>query len=382
MNYGTQSPMSDQFAESKEQEESRSVHDAQRPVVLIVDDVPDNLLALEEMLDRDDIDILAVGSGREALEILLQREVALAILDVQMPEMDGFELAMLIRGVEKTAYTPIIFVTAGWRDQAGMIMGYEAGAVDYLIKPVDRHVLRSKVDVFVTLHRHRKAVEEANRMAETFIAVLGHDLRSPLSGILLSAQMLARCADGHDAKIEQIRTSGKRMARMIEHLLDATRFRQDGTVGIESASADLRVLAEQIIRELDGGSHRHRLRVRGNTNGTWDADRVQQVLSNLIGNALRHSPDDCTVTTLIDGRASDDVAIQVRNGGPPIPRQLRSVLFEPFRRSSCERRSNEGLGLGLYITKQLVEAHGGTISFTSDALEGTCFAVRLPRHVE
>ena len=144
-------------------------HDArlrakERPVLLLVDDLPENLFALEQVLRREDVDIVTARSGHEALEHLLARDVALAIIDVQMPEMDGFELAALMRGVERTRRVPIIFVTAGSSDRQRVFRGYEAGAVDFLFKPIDVRVLCGKVDVFITLELQRKALESSERM--------------------------------------------------------------------------------------------------------------------------------------------------------------------------------------------------------------------------
>ncbi len=350
------------------------------PCVLIVDDVADNLFALEAMLKRADIEILTARSGRAALEILLAREVAVAIVDVQMPEMDGFELASLMRGVERTRLVPIIFVTAGSRDQARVFRGYEAGAVDYLFKPIDEAVLRGKVDVFVTLERHRQELREAERMREMFIAVLGHDLRNPLSAIQMATELLLE-GEATSEPLQRILRNGKRMSRMIEQLLDATRFRTDGSVSLSPELADLRVLTEEILGELEHARARFRLEACGDTEGTWDVDRLLQILSNLISNATNHSPSGSPVTISIDGRDRDTVELWVHNGGPPIPEPLRGVLFEPFRRSDRQRRGQEGLGLGLYITKRLVEAHRGTIAVDSREGKGTRFVVRLPRHV-
>lgn len=134
-------------------------HERERPVLLLVDDLPENLFALEELLRRDDVDIVTARSGREALELVLTHPVALAIIDVQMPEIDGFELAGLLRGVERTRHVPIIFVTAGAMDRSRLFRGYEAGAVDFLFKPIDVQVLRGKVDVFIRLEKQRRELE-------------------------------------------------------------------------------------------------------------------------------------------------------------------------------------------------------------------------------
>src|SRR5215203_4013620 len=140
-----------------------------RPAVLIVDDVPDNLLALEATLRRDDVEIITAGSGREALEVLLRRDVAVVILDVMMPEMDGFEVADLIHGIERTRHVPVIFVTAAARTDYRVFTGYETGAIDFLFKPIDEHVLRAKVDVLVALERQRREAERARAEAEVLL---------------------------------------------------------------------------------------------------------------------------------------------------------------------------------------------------------------------
>src|SRR5579862_233655 len=169
---------------------------------LLVDDLEENLLALAALLRREDVEILEARSGAEALELLLAHEVALAFLDVQMPEMDGFELAELMRGSERTRHVPLIFITAGPRDQHRMFKGYEAGAVDFLYKPIEPHILKNKADVFFQLYRQKQQLAqelrertETLRLNEMFTAVLGHDLRNPLGAILLSAELLERRAE-------------------------------------------------------------------------------------------------------------------------------------------------------------------------------------------
>src|SRR5580693_928978 len=164
---------------------------------LLVDDLEENLLALAALLQRPGLEILTAHSGPEALELLLVHDVALAFLDVQMPEMDGFELAELMRGSERTRQVPIIFVTAGVRDQYRLFKGYETGAVDFLYKPVEPHILNSKADVFFQLYRQKQQLArqleeltETLRLNELFTAVLGHDLRNPLSAILNSPNLL------------------------------------------------------------------------------------------------------------------------------------------------------------------------------------------------
>ena len=170
---------------------------------LLVDDIPENLVALEALLQGEGIEILTAQSGPEALELLLTHtDVALALLDVQMPEMNGFELAELIRGSERTRHIPLIFITAGSREQNWQFRGYESGAVDFLYKPIDPHMLTNKASVFFELQRHKQAqareLEErtaALRVNEMFMAVLSHDLRTPLMSISAAATVIKRQPD-------------------------------------------------------------------------------------------------------------------------------------------------------------------------------------------
>src|SRR6185369_2595462 len=162
---------------------------------LLVDDRAENLLALSTLLRRDDVELLTARSGAEALDLLLSHDVALALLDVQMPGMDGFELAELMRGSARTRDIPIIFITAGVQDQVRIFRGYDSGAVDFLYKPVDPRILLHKTDVFFQLYRQKQQLvrelsdrTETLRLNEMFTAVLGHDLRNPLNAIVTGAQ--------------------------------------------------------------------------------------------------------------------------------------------------------------------------------------------------
>src|SRR6202051_1908082 len=190
---------------------------------LLVDDLEENLLALCALLQRDDVELLTARSGAEALELLLVHDVALALLDVQMPKMDGFELAELMRGSERTREVPIIFITAAARDQHRLFAGYKSGAVDFLYKPIEPHILENKADVFFRLHRQKRQLAqqlqeqtETLRLNEMFTAVLGHDLRNPLSAILMAAHMVQHQTDDETVRgtAKRIVMSGKRMTRM------------------------------------------------------------------------------------------------------------------------------------------------------------------------
>lgn len=358
---------------------------------LIVDDVEQNLIALEALLRRDDVQILKAASGPEALELLLQHnDVALALLDVQMPEMNGFELAELIRGSERTRHVPLIFITAGSRDQNWQFKGYESGAVDFLYKPIDPHMLTNKAQVFFELQHQKQALAfelhertEALRINDMFMAVLSHDLRGPLSAILASAVVLQRANDVEKVPLlaGKIQASGRRMSRMIEDLLDVTRARQAGGLVMRTCEeVDLAPAAQRTVQELRDSHPTRTIDVsqQGDLRGWWDIDRLCQVIGNLLGNAIHHGTTDQPVVLHLDGTAAGEVAFSTSNGGT-IPPALLPHLFDPFRGSTyAAPGQHKGLGLGLYIVHQIVLGHGGQIAASSEA-GSTVFRVRLPR---
>lgn len=357
---------------------------------LVVDDIEENLIALEALLQRSDIEILKASSGAEALELLLlHNDVALALLDVQMPEMNGFELAELIRGSERTRHVPLIFMTAGSRDQNWQFKGYETGAVDFLYKPIDTHALVNKANIFFELHRQKCALAhelqertESLRLNEMYMAVLSHDLRNPLAAILTGAMALQRPLTD-PAKVQglaqQIQNSGRRMAQMIEDLLDVARVRQAGSMPLKLASTSMDAVVEQATQELREGASERCIHVdkQGDLNGVWDSERMLQVASNLIGNALQHGAPGAVVQVSVDGTAPAAVVLSVSNDGA-LAAGIKAHLFNPFRERVHQPGRHQGLGLGLYIAQQIVLAHGGTIEVQSGNAR-TTFRVQLPR---
>jgi signal transduction histidine kinase len=351
--------------------------------ILLVDDLDDNLLALRALLREEGVELLEAHSGTEALELLLVHEVALALVDVQMPEMDGFELAELMRGAERTRHVPIIFVTAGIRDASRTFQGYDSGAVDFLWKPIDPRILRHKAQVFLELHRQRQVLRDTLRLNEELLAVVGHDLRNPLGAILMIADLLDGAEDPRTVNAaERLRTSGLRMQRIIDDLLDLSRARLAGGIPVDPRRIDVDPLTRKVISELQA-THPTRtinLRSEGDTRGEWDGARLEQIGSNLIGNALRHGTPDTAVEVAIDGCARGHVALTVHNAGHISPERAQRI-FEPFQQRGDRRASAEGLGLGLYIVQQIALAHRGAVTVSSSGADGTTFRVTLPRRM-
>jgi len=356
---------------------------------LLVDDLEENLLALSALLESDDVQLLTARSGAEALELLLVHDVALALLDVHMPGLDGFGLAELMRGAERTRHVPIIFVTAGARDQHRVFKGYESGAVDFLFKPIESHMLKSKAEVFFQLYRQKQQLSreltertETLRLNEMFTALLAHDLRNPLSAIVTSAQLLQRHSKEdavHDTAARML-SAGKRMGRMIEDMLDLARARLGGGIALKREAVDLHALVESVVREHQVAFPERCVQIthEGRLRGEWDATRLSQVASNLLGNALDHGRADEAIQVTLDGTPADCVVLSVANGGT-IPPEVLPHIFDPFRRGRQPRGQNAGLGLGLLIVQQILEAHGGTVTVHQLPEARTVFRAQIPR---
>jgi PAS domain S-box-containing protein len=231
------------------------------------------------------------------------------------------------------------------------------------------------------LKRQNEELLRTVRFSEMFVGILGHDLRNPLSAITTAASLLARRAetDKVSRPAARILSSAGRMARMIDQLLDFTRIRLGQGLPLSRSENDLAEVCRMAIDELDEVAEGVDLRARGNTVGSWDGDRLMQLVSNLIGNALAHGERTAPVEVIVDGHAAKEVVLEVKNAGA-IALAVLPVIFEPFR-SGKDRKEDQssGLGLGLYITQKIVLAHTGSIEVRSTPEEGTCFTVRLPR---
>ena len=384
--------------------------------LLIVDDLPENLLALEALIKREDRTVYKALSADEALSLLLQHEFAMAILDVQMPGMNGFELAELMRGTEKTKNIPIIFVSAAGRELNYAFKGYESGAVDFLHKPLDIHAVKSKVNVFVDLYRQSKAMkqqvealeqarreqeallqqlqstqlelEQAVRMRDDFMSIVAHEVRTPLNGLILETQLrkmhLARdnaaafTLDKMHAMVDRDERQIKSLIRLIEDMLDVSRIRT-GKLSIRPNRFDLSQLVANLLQnfaqQIEAAETEVSFTAPEPVEGHWDEFRIEQVVSNLLTNALRYggrSPIQVRVY-----RAGDEARVEVQDRGIGISEENQKRIFQQFERVSA-KTVVAGLGLGLFISEQIVAAHGGSIVVESEINEGALFRVCLP----
>jgi signal transduction histidine kinase len=366
---------------------------------LLVDDLEENLLSLEGLLRRDGLVLLKARSGTAALELLLRYDVALAILDVQMPEMDGYELAELMRGTERTRRVPIIFVTAGAADRQHRFRGYETGAVDFLNKPIEPDILRSKASVFFELYQQRHqivaqrdelrayadALTEADRRKDEFLATLAHELRNPLSPIRNGLDILRASPTAPNA--EEIRDMMDRqlshLVRLVDDLLDVSRVSQ-GKVELRKEQIAVSELIKTAVEASEPliSAGRHELILDPPNAEVWlDADltRLSQVVSNLLNNAAKYTPEGGRIV-LSARRERNEVLISVSDNGIGIPSDMLPRVFDLFTQVPDNLdRSRGGLGIGLALVKQLVEMHGGSIAAESGGRgNGSSFRLRLP----
>src|SRR5438034_1112593 len=412
------------------------------PSILIVDDIPDKLVALESILVDRRVNIVKARSGKEALGRLLAEDFAVVLLDVRMPGMDGFETATLIRERSKTAHTPIIFITA-FGDETHVARGYSLKAVDYILTPVVPDVLRTKVSVFVELFRataevkrqadslrqraaqlHRLAdsslainsalsldamlsvltasarestpfseTREANRLKEEFLSMVSHELRTPLSAMLSWLWMLRRKALDPEAAaraIEAVDRNAKAQARLVDDLLDVSRI-MTGKLQLNCRPLELGPVVEAATDSFTAAAEAKAITLARFIDPATgrvlaDPERLQQVIWNLLSNAIKFTPRGGRVEVHLR-RVDSDVEVRVSDTGQGIAPGFLPYVFERFRQADASsKRTSGGLGLGLAIVRHLVELHGGNVAALSAGEgRGATIVVSLPlttRHEE
>jgi signal transduction histidine kinase len=400
--------------------------------ILIVDDEPKNLTVLETVLDSPGYRLVRAQSADEALLALVAEEFALLILDIRMPGMTGFELAQTIKGRRKSARIPIIFLTAYYNEDQHVLEGYGSGAVDFLVKPVNAAVLRSKVAVFAELHRKNREISivnrallaevaerrraeqdlqalnqnldrlvaerthalelleselrETDRRKDEFIATLAHELRNPLAPVRNAVQILQLPAipetDSQRARTIIGRQIGV-MARLIDDLMDVSRINR-GHIELRREPTDLRRVIELAVEatrpHVTESAHDLRL-VVPDLHIPLEADvtRLTQVFVNLLTNAAKYTERGGQIDVVVRLR-EDDVTVAVSDNGIGIAADHLERVFAMFSQvESAMSRSRGGLGIGLSLVKHLVELHGGSVTARSPGTgRGSTFTVTLP----
>lgn len=380
--------------------------------ILLVDDRNENLLALEAVLKPLHQEIVCARSGEDALAALLASEFAVALIDVRMPGMDGFETAAHIKRRDRTRHLPIIFLTAVEDDIETALRGYSEGAVDYLTKPFNPHVLRSKVAVFVELHLKNRllaaqarqlersnaelaalaeAAEEASRAKTSFLNMIGHELRTPLTVIGGYAAMLnagdfgeVSALMGRPLRVLEEKT--EELAELVDALLAAAQI-ESGQIPARPERVDLSVITRQAVGRLEARAALHHADVEldgGDRPVMIDADpgHLARVLDNLLNNALSYGGTDPWIRVRVEADG-ESARVEVEDHGIGVPDAMRERIFERFVRGSEAGMGTPGSGLGLYVCRELIERAGGRLELAaSEVGQGSRFVVHLPRAAE
>jgi two-component system sensor histidine kinase/response regulator len=373
-----------------------------RAAILAVDDYPANLLAIKRILDPLGYEVVRAHSGEEALHFVGQREFAVILMDAHMPGMDGYQTTKLIKERAGGSTVPVIFLTGIDRDPLYSFRGYDHGAVDYLVKPVEPHVLRSKISVFVELFRRREQMREqsellnAERVArveaeakiaarEEILAAVSHDLGNPIAAASTGTTLLLRRGEmlGDETirrQAELVQRALERMYKLVTDLLHVSQI-EGGRLPIDKGEHEPSDILRQTF-DLFSPLATAKARELVCAPAAWsapvscDRDRIHQVLSNLLGNALKLTPTGGRVALGATVLPSE-VEFSVEDSGPGIDRADLPHIFDRYWQAAGQKR--HGHGLGLAIAKGIVQAHGGRIWAESDLGHGATFRFTVPR---
>jgi len=397
--------------------------------ILLVDDLPENLFALELILSNKNYLCVKANSGNEALKILLhEQDFAIILMDVQMPEMDGFETVELIREIEILKHVPIIFLTASMDNSVHIFKGYQAGAVDYMIKPLNPELLKAKVGFFVELHlktlellvqngeKEKRAeeltiaitelkyaqddirklndeleqkvaertaqLEYVNKELGSFSYSVSHDLRAPIRAINGYTSILmedyAEKFDSDGTKVlNSIIHNSKKMGLLIDDLLAFSKLgRKQVTVSEINMTAQVNLIREELL--FDEGENIPEFNVNALPRAKGDPSLIKQVWINLISNAIKYSKYKPKTTIEIGAYEKDNLVVYyVKDEGAGFDMQYYDKLFGVFQRLHSQEEF-EGTGIGLAIVEKIVNRHSGSVWAESKLNEGSCFYFSLP----
>lgn len=390
-----------------------------KPKILVVNDDANSLFALTNLLEQwaaqESYEVVAARSGEDALREVLTHDFAVILLDVNMPGMDGFETAEAIHQRPRSADIPIIFITAFVADELDRLKAYQKGAVDFLFTPVIPQMLYAKISVFVSLAtkneelrrqarqlsqrttdliasnqrllreiEERKTAERASHAKDEFLAMLGHELRNPLSAISSAASLIGLpgvAADSVNHAKKIIQRQSRHLGRIVDDLLDLSRA-MSGKILLERQPLDLAGLLNTTLETFRATGRLADYELVADIAPCWvdgDATRLEQVFSNLLDNALKYTPPGGRIAVIgdIDDR---ELTLSIRDSGVGIPADLLPQVFDVFvQGTSTIDRAQGGLGIGLALVRRLVELHGGNVYAESAGPgEGSTFTLHLP----
>lgn len=353
--------------------------------ILIVDDVLPNIQIAAAILQMDGYTVETAESGPEALKHIRAFPVDLILLDIMMPDMDGFEVARTIKGMEKFADVPIIYLTAR-NDEESITKGFEIGAVDYITKPFRGAELRMRVRNHLKLRFIQRRLQEANASKDKFFSIIAHDLRSPFTALVGMSQYLATGIDQLDAEtakefLEGMHKSSKNAFNLLENLLEWARI-QTARMPIEPQEIDIAEIVRENLALFDVNINNKRLHIENNLQPAEiayaDENSINAVVRNLLSNAIKFTPEEGKIS-LHSNRTEHEVIITVQDSGEGIEPDVLPTLFRiDVRQTHTGTKQEKGSGLGLVLCREFIEKNGGQISVESEPGQGTLFMFSLP----
>ncbi|BAU15026.1 sensor protein [Leptolyngbya sp. NIES-3755] len=355
--------------------------------ILVVDDTPDNCLLIQAILQDEGYQVELADSGKEALRTIEQSPPDLVLLDVMMPGMDGYEVTRRIRANPSLPFMPILLTTA--YDQPSVAQGLDTGADDFIRKPVHFDELLARVRALLRLKHSVDERDQIARQREDFVSRLTHDLRTPLVAAdrmlnLMSQGALGELSDDVQDAIATMIRSNANLLTMVNTLLEVYRY-EAGRKTLVFSPVNLAELAQEVVKELSPLAIDKNLNLNLELNEGEDyiakGDRLElyRVMTNLVGNAIKFTDEGSVTVRLIrvDTGLVPAIKLEVQDTGPGISDSDRATLFESFIPGKHKR---SGSGLGLHLTRRIVEAHNGRINLTTEVGKGSTFTVYLPTH--
>ncbi len=352
-----------------------------KPCLLVVDDIPSNIYVMRRILEPLNLEIVEASSGQAALNLIIQQTFFLVLMDVQMPEMNGFEAASLILANPTTAHLPIIFVTAISKDEHFVFKGYQSGAVDYLVKPLNPDIVISKIKVFLQLHKTQLALAHSNEEFRTFAFAASHDLKAPLRRISQFSGFLQQdvgdtLSEGCKKHISRIQSQIVVMHNLIESLLEYARA---GNTAINTCKTPLLQCVEEAMIALEVNIQEAGVTITYDVLPEVEADAtfLTQLFQNLFANAIKFVEDKKPEIHISANKENGLCTIAVKDNGIGIDEMDLETVFVPFKRLNTQN-DFEGSGIGLSTCLKIVRRHGGEIWVESAGIgKGTVFYFTL-----
>lgn len=366
-----------------------------KPKILVVDDKQENLVSLRVVLKDLDIELIEATNGNDALKATLHHNFALALLDIQMPGMDGYELAGILREEEKTAHMPFIFISAVYTDNLNVFKGYEKGAFSFITKPFQPEILINKVKFFVDKHQQEialiklnldlvdknKELEMMNKELEAFSYSVSHDLRAPLRSIngyseILKEDYSEKLDEEGRRMLSTIIESALKMNNLIDSLLDLSRH---GRKELTRSLIDMNALVKKVQEDINAQQFKNvNWKINELVPVKGDHQLLRQVLLNLISNAVKYSSKKENPEIEIGCQtANKEIIYYVKDNGVGFNMEYKNKLFGVFQRLHSEK-DFEGTGIGLAIVQRIIVRHGGHVWAEGEPDKGATFYFSLP----